>query len=321
MAELVRPCDTDLPGWCWRVIERIDGQPTRVWWLDLDAHEDGTAVDLSDVAPDPAAPELARTPGPTGDTGPQGPPGETGPVGPGVPSGGTIGQLLAKTSPADHATGWVDDPTENLAASIWQVSDEVLAVDQRVTDTNGVVSALAAMHPVGDGSPLGRIVPSFVGQQYVDRQATCGASVWVATGTTAASWTVLHGDTGWRDMAASMAAAPFTITAFQIRRIGQVVHVRLDVVTTSGFVGGANVFGAAMPAGFAWPSGNNDTGMADVLGSTVASLLCRSPMGVYRTPAPPVGTRYRHLQSYVTPQNWPTVLPGTATAFALDDDA
>src|SRR5215475_8609528 len=55
--------------------------------------------------------------GPAGPTGPQGPTGATGaqgaqgPAGPGVPTGGTVGQQLAKTSGADYATAWVTPPT------------------------------------------------------------------------------------------------------------------------------------------------------------------------------------------------------------------
>lgn len=45
--------------------------------------------------------------GDTGGTGPQGP---TGPAGPGVPTGGSTGQVLAKTSGTDYATGWTDPP-------------------------------------------------------------------------------------------------------------------------------------------------------------------------------------------------------------------
>lgn len=46
--------------------------------------------------------------GDTGDTGPAGPAGATGATGPGVATGGTTGQVLAKTSATDFATGWVD---------------------------------------------------------------------------------------------------------------------------------------------------------------------------------------------------------------------
>lgn len=45
--------------------------------------------------------------GATGATGPQGPQGPAGADGVGVPVGGTTGQVLAKTSATDYATGWV----------------------------------------------------------------------------------------------------------------------------------------------------------------------------------------------------------------------
>jgi lysophospholipase L1-like esterase len=50
--------------------------------------------------------------GATGATGQTGPTGETGATGPGVPTGGTINQILKKTSGDDFATGWTD-PVSN----------------------------------------------------------------------------------------------------------------------------------------------------------------------------------------------------------------
>jgi len=38
-------------------------------------------------------------------------PGPQGPAGPGVPTGGTTGQVLSKTSATDYATGWTSPPT------------------------------------------------------------------------------------------------------------------------------------------------------------------------------------------------------------------
>lgn len=51
------------------------------------------------------------TEGPQGPAGPQGAQGATGPqgpAGPGVPAGGSIGQVLAKSSENDYDTAWVD---------------------------------------------------------------------------------------------------------------------------------------------------------------------------------------------------------------------
>lgn len=49
--------------------------------------------------------------GPTGATGPQGERGETGQPGQGVPAGGTIGQVLAKTGNEDYNTAW-ENPSD-----------------------------------------------------------------------------------------------------------------------------------------------------------------------------------------------------------------
>ena len=46
--------------------------------------------------------------GPKGDTGEQGPQGLPGPTGPGVPTGGTIGQILTKLGNGDYETAWKD---------------------------------------------------------------------------------------------------------------------------------------------------------------------------------------------------------------------
>lgn len=48
--------------------------------------------------------------GATGAAGPAGATGPAGPAGPGVAAGGTTGQVLAKTSNADFATGWINPP-------------------------------------------------------------------------------------------------------------------------------------------------------------------------------------------------------------------
>src|SRR5262245_7420290 len=60
--------------------------------------------------PGPQGPQGGAGPvgptGPQGDTGPMGPIGPTGATGGGVPTGGTTGQVLQKTSSADYATAW-----------------------------------------------------------------------------------------------------------------------------------------------------------------------------------------------------------------------
>jgi len=57
--------------------------------------------------------------GPAGSQGPQGPQGDPGAPGVGVPSGGTTGQFLAKTSNTDYATGWATLSLTGYATEAW----------------------------------------------------------------------------------------------------------------------------------------------------------------------------------------------------------
>ena len=57
--------------------------------------------------------------GPAGSQGPQGPQGDPGAPGVGVPSGGTTGQFLAKTSNTDYATGWTTLSLTGYATEAW----------------------------------------------------------------------------------------------------------------------------------------------------------------------------------------------------------
>ncbi len=65
--------------------------------------------------------------GTTGPAGPTGPAGATGPAGPGVATGGTTGQILAKTSNTDYATGWIDNKVGDVVGPASAV-DSALAL-------------------------------------------------------------------------------------------------------------------------------------------------------------------------------------------------
>jgi hypothetical protein len=58
-------------------------------------------------------------PGPQGPAGPQGNPGPQGQPGVGVPTGGSIGQLLTKTGAPDFATGWTTLSLAGYATESW----------------------------------------------------------------------------------------------------------------------------------------------------------------------------------------------------------
>ena len=81
------------------------------------------------------------TPGATGSQGPQGNPGTAGaqgPAGPGVPPGGTINQVLGKTSNADYATSWRDDVVGSGGGGGITTEDAVDAVAAALVAGNNI---------------------------------------------------------------------------------------------------------------------------------------------------------------------------------------
>lgn len=79
----------------------------------------------------------------------------------------------------------------------------------------------------GTGFPNG-VVSATVGSTYIDRAATNGAIEWKkATGAGNTGWVVSVGDTGWRNCNALLGVFWNTTGAFRLRRIGDVVYVRI----------------------------------------------------------------------------------------------
>ena len=95
--------------------------------------------------------------GATGPQGPQGEQGEQGPAGIGVPSGGTTGQILAKTDNLDYNTRWIDLSAENISfdntgctviteddlqAVLVEVDTELDSLSNSLTQLIGMVSSV-----------------------------------------------------------------------------------------------------------------------------------------------------------------------------------
>lgn len=169
----------------------------------------------------------------------------------------------------------------------------------------GVKWAAAAGGGSGTGSPEG-VVTASPGAVYIDTAGTNGAWQWLKTaGTGTTGWTVVHGDTGWRSLTPSTAVNIGTATdPITIRRIGQVVHVK--IVQHSNSATGPFV---TLPAGFV-------SGVADAfLGSRpgvagVGGTINVDGGGVLSTLTNSV-TNQHFRWSHPTTQAWPTVLPGT----------
>lgn len=106
--------------------------------------------------------------GDTGETGPQGPVGAQGAPGEGVPTGGTIGQVLAKRTDTNYDTQWIDPPaggggTYLVKASvgtivIWSGTIDNIPTGWQVCDgTNGTpdlrdkfVLGAGTIHDIGE---------------------------------------------------------------------------------------------------------------------------------------------------------------------------
>lgn len=88
----------------------------------------------------------------------------------------------------------------------------------------------------GHGFPTSKDAP--VGTTYIDEDVTNGALKWIKTKT---GWKVIDGDTGWVDIVTSYM---FTGSKIQLRRINNIVHVKVTNGTTEGLIRFNNLYGA-----------------------------------------------------------------------------
>ncbi|MFK5689608.1 hypothetical protein ACI3EY_08065 [Ornithinimicrobium sp. LYQ92] len=117
---------------------------------------------------------------------------------------------------------------------------------------------------------------------------------------------MVWGDTGWRDMSATLIAENgwTGVSTFQIRRVGDQVFFNLWGLTrdsnASGTVGVANL----MPDGFRPP-----ISVYGLIPTSVYTRFYINVAGAFVLISPP--TLSFCTVSYVTNQSWPTTLPGT----------
>lgn len=88
----------------------------------------------------------------------------------------------------------------------------------------------------GHGFPTSKDAP--VGTTYIDEDVTNGALKWIKTKT---GWKVIDGDTGWVDIVTSYM---FTGSKIQLRRINNIVHVKVTNGTTEGLIRFNNLYDA-----------------------------------------------------------------------------
>lgn len=164
----------------------------------------------------------------------------------------------------------------------------------------------------GTGSPEGSVTAP-VGSIWFQTDSTVGVTHWrKASGTGNTGWKVMEGDTGWRDVSASMTAAStgITFTYTYIRRVNNTVE--WSFTATIGTAAGHNF---VTPTGFGtgvnWAIHDfnvvyhtNMTGYKSVLyrGANNGSFYSGATDGL----------AVRGVLTYTTTQDWPTTLPGTA---------
>ena len=157
----------------------------------------------------------------------------------------------------------------------------------------------------GTGSPEG-VIAANAGSTYIDTAATAGALEWTKrSGTGATGWRVTKGDTGWRSI-------PHSGTAGKIglRRIGDIVYLRMSVTTPAVFASGDSI--ASMPTEFAPEAGVTETALYSIGGAApTKNLAIGSSISLWSGP-PTSSVVQASATSWSTTRAWPSTLPGTA---------
>lgn len=163
-------------------------------------------------------------------------------------------------------------------------------------------------HSYGTGQPNGRVAAP-PGSTYTDTAVTCGAVKWIKTsGTGNTGWTVLYGDTGWRSTPAWFTNG-WNAVKLLVRRINNTVHLLVDRTTAAGATGELTI---NLPAGFRSsspairPLFSTLTQPAQVYRSYVLGNLLVAPNTSKTTPM------LSCTISFVTNDDYPNILPGTA---------
>ena len=156
----------------------------------------------------------------------------------------------------------------------------------------------------GTGSPEGKVAAP-VGSVYTDTAATTGAIRWIkASGAGSTGWRVEYGDTGWRDISASIDTSTLDIESgghVRIRRTERFVEYSFKEVKTKK---SGNIY--LPPSGFRPPYGENVNAYQSGFFSVSTAW-----MGIFGIQANSVvGSNREFILRIVAEANWPTSLPG-----------
>lgn len=193
----------------------------------------------------------------------------------------------------------------------------------RVAPDRSYVKIGEVTHLYGTGQPNG-VVSASPGSTYTDTAVTCGAAKWIKMwGVGNIGWTVMYGDTGWRDIKTLLDPFWDNTSNIQLRRINKTVYLR-----SSGLKVGDNPTGARsanktlftnkadMPLGFrgsGWGMCHGAVNIGSVQMGAIYSSRDAHDFSIRGVPGTGNWTKGEACSfnlSYVTENDWPTVLPG-----------
>ena len=173
-----------------------------------------------------------------------------------------------------------------------------------------------------DADIASKVSSAPIGCEFISTNGHQGAWRWQKT---TAGWTVLLGDTGWRQIASALANANMSVSAW-IRRVNNRVthYVEIQTLTTN-----RAYVGVIIPSGYrlARPDGANhygDFGNGELVGAEAfyytgeGTSQARGHVQVFQEEQLIVGSygsplsTFPAILEYATTTSWPTTLPGTA---------
>lgn len=178
-------------------------------------------------------------------------------------------------------------------------------------------------HLYGTGQPNG-VVSAPPGSTYTDTAVTCGAVKWIKMwGMSNTGWTVLYGDTGWRDIKTLLDPFWDSTSNIQLRRIGKTVYLRSSSLKVGDNPTGARSANKPLftdkndfPLGFrssGWGTCHTLVNIGSIQLGAIYSYRAAHDFiirGIPGTGNWTKGDTCSFNLSYVTENDWPRTLPG-----------
>ena len=179
-----------------------------------------------------------------------------------------------------------------------------------VTIPSGLVLGTVT-HTEGSGSPQS-VVTAPVGSTYIDTAATTGAIQWMkATGTGNTGWVVQYGDTGWRDVSASLQTG-WTGKLYVRRQNGTVTVTTPSSNPLTHSAAAAGTVLTAAPTGFGGDQAAIIACRPASDGAITRPFLWRSGSSCYYYGSTATGQGLLFSGTVLTSESWPSSLPGSA---------